>query len=347
MIVENELELKESAILAKKKILLFYPDFFGYDQAIKTGMEKLGAEVALYNSKSVRSAFGKAIFKICPRITLRFSHPYFQKIYEEQKEENLDFIVVVERLPRWFLLAMKKQHPKAKLVLYMDDSIKNLYGIRDNFDLFDIKCSFDKNDVERNTGILFRPLFFTKGKADLKVASPEKCRYDLCFIGTCHSDRYEILKEIQKSCNSKQMVFYSHLYLQSKFMFTYFKLKSKAFRHARIEEFSFEKMPYQKTINIENDSLAILDIQHPNQSGLTMRTIEMIGISKKLVTTNANIKNYDFYRPENICIIDRKNAKLDQRFLSEPYVELPESVYKKYSLRQWILDVLGYGGTFL
>ena len=72
-----------------------------------------------------------------------------------------------------------------------------------------------------------------------------------------------------------------------------------------------------------------------------MRTIEMIGMKKKLITTNKDIVNYDFYRPSNICIIDKNEIRIDQDFLESPYEELPDSVYEKYSLHQWVLDVLG------
>ena len=65
-----------------------------------------------------------------------------------------------------------------------------------------------------------------------------------------------------------------------------------------------------------------------------MRTIEMVGLRKKLITTNAEIVNYDFYDSSNICIINRNSPVLDQNFISVPYKELPDSIYQKYSLRQ-------------
>ena len=38
-----------------------------------------------------------------------------------------------------------------------------------------------------------------------------------------------------------------------------------------------------------------------------MRTIEMLG-ALKMITTNAEIQNYDFYHPNNICIVDREKS---------------------------------------
>ena len=100
-------------------------------------------------------------------------------------------------------------------------------------------------------------------------------------------------------------------------------------------------MDYKKNIEIEDTSKVILDIQHPAQTGLTMRTIEMIGLKKKIITTNQDIVHYDFYRPENIQVIDRKNAIIDKTFFDKEYVEISRSIYEKYSIRNWVLEILG------
>jgi hypothetical protein len=86
-------------------------------------------------------------------------------------------------------------------------------------------------------------------------------------------------------------------------------------------------------------SRAILDIQHPGQTGLTMRTIEMLGARKKLITTNPLVRGYEFFRPENILVIDRGDPVIDPGFLGVPYVELPEDLYERYSLDGWIREV--------
>lgn len=102
----------------------------------------------------------------------------------------------------------------------------------------------------------------------------------------------------------------------------------------------FEKKDSSEIADIVNQSKSVLDIQHPNQTGLTMRTIEMIGMNKKLITTNASIVNYDFYNKKNILIIDRDNPQIDVSFFSTPYEKLNPEIYQKYSLSSWILDVL-------
>ena len=80
-------------------------------------------------------------------------------------------------------------------------------------------------------------------------------------------------------------------------------------------------------------------MQHPKQTGLTMRTIETLGAKKKLITTNPHVKEYDFYRPENILIVDRYNPVITKEFLDAPWKEIPENIYKKYSISSWLNSI--------
>ena len=54
-------------------------------------------------------------------------------------------------------------------------------------------------------------------------------------------------------------------------------------------------------------------------------------------------KEYDFYTPENICIIDRNHPKVPNGFLESVYKEIPKNVYERYSLKNWLKVVFeGY-----
>jgi len=103
----------------------------------------------------------------------------------------------------------------------------------------------------------------------------------------------------------------------------------------------FQYLPLSKDLvrSVFFGSRAVVDIEHPNQSGATIRTFEAIGSQRKLITTNATLRNYDFYNPMNIQIISRQVPLIDFEFLRAPYVPLPISIKKKYSLSQWLRDV--------
>ena len=109
---------------------------------------------------------------------------------------------------------------------------------------------------------------------------------------------------------------------------------------AKYNDFEYEKKSYQETMSIEKESKVILDIQHDRQVGLTMRTIEMIGMGKKMITTNSDIMNYDFYNSHNIFVIDRKSPHVDPDFFKNEYEDIPSEILARYSLDSWIKEVL-------
>lgn len=65
-----------------------------------------------------------------------------------------------------------------------------------------------------------------------------------------------------------------------------------------------------------------------------------MGLHKKLITTNFNIKEYDFYNENNILVIDSENPKINLAFFEKPYEEIPTEILKKYIINGWIENML-------
>ena len=118
------------------------------------------------------------------------------------------------------------------------------------------------------------------------------------------------------------------------------KLFNKSFKEVNSDDLKYEMLPFEKLYNIYANSRCVIDVENRGQHGLTMRSIEILGLKRKFITTNEDIVNYDFYNPRNILVIKRDDPQLDMDFFYTPYEELSEEVYKKYSLENWILEVL-------
>jgi hypothetical protein len=71
-----------------------------------------------------------------------------------------------------------------------------------------------------------------------------------------------------------------------------------------------------------------------------MRSLEAFGAHKKLITTNQSIRDYDFYSPNNICIIDRKNPQIPNSFFKEAFTPPELNLYQRYSLEGWVNEIL-------
>lgn len=316
--------------------MFFSQYFFGYEKKITTEMQKMGAEVYLYDEMSVKRPFERAIVKASSKVFSRQTERYYGDILSEVMNISFDYILFIDsEMPTHKVLKQyRNAFPNSKFCLHMWDSVENLKGVQNKFSFFDYISTFDRKDAD-DYKLVFRPLFFSE---EFRAREKRKeYKYDLSFIGTIHSDRYRIIREILKSTHS----YFFYPYLQSHFIYFFYKAVKKEFRKARIGDFKFEKLDSKTIAEVVEESKAVLDIQHPKQTGLTMRTLEMLGMKIKLITTNSDIVHYDFYNKNNICVIDRKNPKVPNEFYLTEYKEIPQKIYEYYSIRQWINDVLG------
>lgn len=325
--------------ISGKKILFFGLETMGYEKRILNKMEELGAEVDYHSERPISSQFGKAIVKMAPSMLNRKTEAYYHKIIESHKGTKYDiiFIMKCDTPTRSVLKEIKKAFPGAELRLHIWDALVNIPNIEEKLELFDRVTSFDRIDCINHPEFGFRPLFYLD-----EFAETENCEklYDVSFCGTIHTDRYLILEEIHRQCDKNCLKYYGYYYMQSHLAYKYLKMTDKRFRNVKKADLNFQTIGSSEVNKIFNQSAAIIDIQHPNQSGLTMRTIETLGKRKKLITTNKDIVNYDFFDPSNICVIERDNPVVSEEFISNPYKPVDDQVYKKYSLGQWVVDVL-------
>lgn len=329
-----------SQILENKYILLFSQYFFGYENKIKRKMEEMGAKVDLFDEMSVKSMFDRALLKVSSELFVKKTEIYYTDILKKIKDKKYDYILFIdcETPTEGILKIFKDNFRQAKFCLHMWDSISNLKGVSLKFKYFDYITTFDRNDAEEY-GITLRPLFFCDEYRANNIN--DNCEYDLSFIGTIHSDRYGVLKKIIDNTDKMSLKMFFYPFLQSKFIYYFYKVTKKDFKNAGIKDFKFDKLSSDDIANVIKKTRTIIDIQHPKQSGLTMRTLEIVGMKKKIITTNSDIVNYDFYNENNIAIIDRKSPLIDKNFINSPYVELDLAIYEYYSIKKWCLDVLG------
>ena len=92
-------------------------------------------------------------------------------------------------------------------------------------------------------------------------------------------------------------------------------------------------------MKIIEESKCILDSPQEGQTGLTIRTIECLGAKRKLITSNPEIKQYDFYKEENI-IVYPDDIECNTAFFSCPYQDIDWNIYNKYSLKSWLTRMI-------
>jgi hypothetical protein len=117
-------------------------------------------------------------------------------------------------------------------------------------------------------------------------------------------------------------------------------LVDPSFRGARTADFTFVPLKKAEVMALIARARIVVDVERSVQTGLTIRTIEMLGASRKLITTNASIAKADFYCRENVCVIDRNSPVLDEAFMATAYAPVDQTILARYSLAGWLDEVL-------
>lgn len=225
--------------------------------------------------------------------------------------------------------------PKARFILYQWDSEKNLPYAVGIHPFFDAIFTFDRFDCAERSYYRFLPLFYSPSYEKIGEEAKKFYIYDCSYIGTAHPKKFHDINSMSNRLTEALPNQFIYHYMPSRLKYYYHKLLAPEYRDAKVSDFHFKKVPQEKTAWIFRHSRCILDAPQGGQSGLTMRTLECLGAKRKLITTNTDIINYDFYTPVNILVFS-DNIDTDSRFFTESYMDLPDDVYRKYSLRSWL-----------
>jgi|GEM_PF-211570 len=219
----------------------------------------------------------------------------------------------------------------ARFVLYYWDSLKT-HDYRGYLRYFDAVFSFDDGDCKEVAGLEYLPLFYCERFRSLRQQGNPA--YDISFVGVAVSvSRYERLVELRKWARTRGVSFFDYVVV-SPFLYAKMLLRGR-----RLRDVHFKSLNEEALLRIYGNSRSVLDLPNNVQSGYTMRTFESLGSHRKLITANQNIVNEDFYTPESVFVIDAQREFPDRSFIYSR-AEF-SSALERYSLRNWILVLLG------
>lgn len=324
-----------------KKILFFSVQTFNLEKEIKNTMEENGAIVTYYDERPSNNNFTKGIIRLKRDLYQKKIDDYYSRILKEIKDEKFDYLYVNrgEVINADFLEKFIKLQPDCERIFYTWDSFKNHSHPITILKYFHKRFTFDYDDaVKHNIG--FRPLYFLKKYRKAKSEHNNQFVYDLLFLGTAHSDRYIISNKIADWCSKNGLTSFCYYYMHGKAVYFYQKLFDSSFKEFDYKKLSFKSLSTDEIVELYKKSKVILDINHPGQKGLTMRTFESVGAGKKLITTNAEIRKYPFFNPQNIYIIDRNTLDIPINFFEKPYVDITEDLYERCSIKGWLTEII-------
>lgn len=155
-----------------------------------------------------------------------------------------------------------------------------------------------------------------------------KIEYDCYF---CAADKNRINELIiLKDFFKKQGISFKFKVLKEKH-------KNYNFNKERIDGIDLidKAIDYNIILKETSSAKCIVELLKMGQEGYTLRTIESLFLSKKLITNNKNIIKEDFYNPNNIFILDNNYNNI-KKFLERPYKSISNEIKEKYLTRSWV-----------
>ena len=242
--------------------------------------------------------------------------PYQSWNYGKWKKviRNYDKIIVFDRIWNYSIIKyIRKKNKNCKLILWCWNKLERPIPqeIRDCCEVW----SFDELDCEKyniNKNIQFyhpRENQINEIKQDVYFVGGEKNRGEeiINCVKTLEDKGYKVKCEILSNNQS----------IDSRYRIS--KLRS-----------------YNSVIDEILSSKCILDITMKNQSGITLRVLEAIFYSKKLITNNENIKNFPFYCTDNIYVYNGSNAEGIDDFIKTPYNHQYDAYKNEFTVLKWL-----------
>ncbi len=311
------------------KILLISSYIFGYMEHLKPAFAENGIEAEfLYHGKPPLNfeyknkakhliAFLKKAVGMNAKMEFRHN-----TIKEYVRGKKYDQILVVHPQYLSHKTHILLKSITGRYITFLFDSMAKMPRQRPVLKHFDAIFSYEKNDCKQYD-FQFQTNFIPISLPRKTV--PENTKQD--FFNICSLDsRFNDLEAIGKALKEKNL----------EYEFLVFSNKPK---HSPYVDFISKKID---SVNVQQkiqEARGLVDVQRKDQQGLSFRVFESLGYGKKLLTTNADIANYDFYHPSNILIVDPNSIRISSEFFDLPYTEVPLPVKQKYEPINWVTQV--------
>ncbi len=254
-----------------------------------------------------------ANFNLPTRVCRRFfsERRFIQGIINNPKlkHSDADVLIVFDSISIEFLRWLKKHNPDKRIVLWYwnpayltIDPNKVPEGIE--------KWSYSQSDCEKY-GMRFNTQFCFPERYSASE-DPAEPIYDVLFVGTDKGRREAI-----ESCRRM--------------------LDECGFRSFfRIVTQRSDYIPYGRLIELTQQSRCILDYCVQDDVGMSLRALEALLLSKKVITNNKMYVHEKYYHPQNVFILGIDDISRLKDFIESPLAEIDADTKRYYSFSEWI-----------
>lgn len=317
------------------------PQDFGFSDSIRSELTAIGYHVidlSKINNNFKYPSFSIRIINLFRKIFLndkKYKSEIRSKVItanlidELSKYNNVQYALFIrpDLFPLEFFKRIKNRFNK--MVAYQWDGLNRYSNIADYIPFFHDFYAFDPTDIKSNNMIKgCTNFYFTRKITPLSFPS----KASVFTINSYQKDKIKPLVEIKKTLEALSFPLNFIIYSKN-------KKELKKVNNLGFNTIS-SMVSYYENLNHVLSSSLLIDVQIHTQSGLSFRVFESIGYDKKLITTNKEIANYEFYNPNNILIWNNQSTQEFLNFYNTPYYPLSEEIKKKYALDNWVKFVL-------
>lgn len=330
-------------------ILLIMPKFYAYQKTIREELERRGDTVTIYEEEPPKTRFLvlkniESLFHM-KNIYKHFNKQLVKKIVKEMPDGGYDYFLCIRGnvFTQEVIREIREKACKKGAVstYYSWDAFRNLRHKGDIGYAFDRRLTFDSVDAQELDGYELLPLFYS----DVFDGGEAEYEYDYCSISAWYPFRYKYLKAFMEKNPDKKCYF--RLVLDPTVLKAKKVKEPELYNNLDMSIISMEQFSPEEIRDVCLKSKCIVDLATENQPGLTMRTMETLGIKRKLITNNKYLAQYEFYNKNNNIIYSdlptRKTEDFilpDNEWLDAPYEE-NEEIRSKYSIHNWMTQLMG------
>ncbi len=314
------------------KITLISHDLWGYGKHIEKALIEKGHDITFINCIEINYKYTSFLDRIHNFLRKTISGKNIKKEYRTEqiikKIQNLslqDTILVIN--PGEFndqVFDFMKEKTQ-KLIGHNYDSLKRVPLPKDYKNIFNKTFSFDDKDVKEHTDLIHLPNFIYLDFEENKNPNNK------AFVIISKSRQRElILQKIALQMESYGIHNFEFIVVTKKDL----KLHRKIL--------CFKKNLCLNTVKEKMaDAEILIDLLRKDQDGLSFRVFDALALNKKLITNNINIKEYDFYNPNNIFVIENTDVfTIPKKFLEHPHEKVPQQILNNYTLNHWVDKIL-------
>ena len=316
------------------KILLIGLKYHDYTSEI---INELGAQghTVTYHDIQPRDLLMKTLRVAAPQRYRHRMDQHHDRIVAAASAQRYDMVLFIQvhQMALATLAALRRQQAGAQFVLYNWDAISN-HDYRAHLPHFDRAYTFDPQDAKA-VGIAYLPLFCIPKFQHLRAR--EQGRRAVYFVGNIVSpQRYAAVQAFKRYCKQEGIEFNSFLACSTYVL--YLLLRQGVWPR----DVALRSIATPRFIDMIETSVAVFDFANHRQTGYTMRTIENLCAGKKIITSNAGIRNEPFFSDDRIHVFEGLDFSGVKAFLERP-LRQPEAKFAEFHLASFVAHLVRGG----